>query len=322
MDWSKLSPYELQEFLRLHGNLTTKNLQAEADKLFTSLLRSGKTNFGVTNPVADLYIASNLAITNPQKYDIRDIRQLTPDNQNQFANLFSISPDDPQKLERIIRILRFLNSLIEPDVFRYLPPEVDYQLALNTDVDSLQILCTTSRRFGKFCRSGKFWRDKAVTDLSITGLEYDQALKVVINPRETYIFLAANHGFPVKGVEKYVENNENLYYPMIFNAARKRKTDLVTSLTTTTVKGKTYYNPRIELALAGYFYQNNAEELKNIRPYVAPELYWSGILIGAYIGEDITTIDEATKYLTEHDITAALQVTSLLISLLPEELGD
>lgn len=302
MDWSKLSRFELMDFLKIHGINVTKNLEEEADRLFNELLKLPPAERTVTTPVADLYIATYYKGKIPQKYNIADIRKLSPQVLDIFLREFKIPETAADKLERVIRILRFLNVLIEPPYFKSTTPEIQYNIALFLDYEDLGHLCESSHDFRVICTDTNYWRLKAIRDWNVSDELFYAANERLQNPRETYVYLAALNAVPIPGVEKYITNERKSWVPMIFNAARNRKGALVNILAiseyiTESMKlspkpGTFHYQPgisaiydeeKIKIAIAGFTYIEDLASLNLLSKRVTKSTYWCGILIGYYL---------------------------------------
>lgn len=108
MEFSLLTSREIKDFLELYGIRPTKDRYGQAQELFTEILiRDGK-NGQFTEPVVDLYIASQLDLNMPTGYNVN---QLSSPEVIELARSFSLPAEDtPEIRERIARILRFLRG--------------------------------------------------------------------------------------------------------------------------------------------------------------------------------------------------------------------
>lgn len=116
MDLSKLAIPELVDFLLFRGITVTPeiaNNKALLIRAATPLLIPGSP---VTYPLADLAIASQLAIRDsPPKYSLHDLETSALDQIQVVGQVLGLSPTDIALRDRVIRILRF-KDLINPDV--------------------------------------------------------------------------------------------------------------------------------------------------------------------------------------------------------------
>lgn len=71
-----------------------------------------------TYPVIDLYIAQNTAPAS-QKYSRKELQCMSEDYVQKFAEIFHIPLNDPYIIDRIIRILRFKDALLDDIMFTY-----------------------------------------------------------------------------------------------------------------------------------------------------------------------------------------------------------
>ena len=197
MDWNKLSSQQLTEFLRLYKvTPQPSNLPVEAKQLFNQVISQFGNRAVFTEPVIDLYLASNFKGSIPQRYTAQAIRSLSPEQLQQFATAFGLPNINA---ERLIRILGFLNALDLSSPMGEMPTDIDYLLALNLDYFSLIDFCRTSSKLARICQDSNFWRMKAERDFNIDPLFFN-----VQNWKDEYIRLAAERGSPIPGVEKYI----------------------------------------------------------------------------------------------------------------------
>ena len=124
MDWSKLSLDDLRAFVEANSPNSYINC---SQMLFTNRTPDTK----ITDPVVDLYIASQFKGNIAPKYDIGKIRHLSSKKLREFAKAFGIKPDK----ERIIRILGFMDALILPNHWESLPQELFRRIVLELDAE-------------------------------------------------------------------------------------------------------------------------------------------------------------------------------------------
>lgn len=202
MDWTKLTPQQLVEFLQLYKVIPqSNNLPAQAQKLFNQVIYQFGNRAVFTEPVIDLYITSNFKGTIPQNYTPETIRNLSPQLQQQFADVLGLPSIT---LERLLRILGFLNALDLSSPMNDMPTDIDYLLALNLDYLSLLNFCKSQIKYTRICSDNNFWRQKADHDFGIEPQTFN-----VRNGRQEYLKLAAQRELPIPGVEKYLTNPEN-----------------------------------------------------------------------------------------------------------------
>lgn len=177
MDWSKLTEKELQDFIDLNG------LLASSKALFNC--RTTETRF--TEPIADLYIATNYQGQITQTYDIDKIRRLSKSNLKEFADIFGIEPN----IHRLIRILTYMGVIITPNRWEIIPQDVSYRIALQLSYEDLTSLCSTSTMLAPLCRDVSFWRDKAILDFGVTAEKFNQTVQSDIHDVDTSLVLYA-----------------------------------------------------------------------------------------------------------------------------------
>lgn len=177
MDWSKLSPGEIKEFIKLNSPLSDVEI---AQTLFTNR----RDNLVVTEPIADLYIATNFTGTIPQKYDPDKIKRLSKRKLKIFGQIFGIEPN----ADRIIRILGYLGALSDTGNYFSLLAEENYiSIALKLDYGDIIRLCQVSPKFNRICTSTSFWRDKAMVDFGVSSEDFTRARETLIPPHSILV---------------------------------------------------------------------------------------------------------------------------------------
>ena len=202
MDWNKLSPQQLTEFIQLY-KITPQsgNLIEQAQQLFNQVLLQFGNRAVFTEPVIDLYIASNFrGALPPQKYIPEIIRKLSLQQLQQFANVLGL-PNITS--ERLMRILGFLNALDLTSPISGVPSDIDYAIALNLDYLSLINFCKSQVKYSKICNDNNFWVQKIEHDFG--PMETGTQTSNIQNGKEEYLKAAIQHGvfIPVPGAEKY-----------------------------------------------------------------------------------------------------------------------
>lgn len=194
MDWKRLLDEELDEYLENSG-INPKSM-SRAEKLnIASKICINPQN--ITQAVRDLQIATNYAkkyeskygvkIRNSGKrYDIDNIRRLNSQGITKFAKTFGLPKSTH---EQIIRILRYLEILDEPNRFEMLPPDILSVISLNTEAKSLLNLCETQPKLSQICSDKNIWLNKAEHDFGYSPekynkLYYEQGLR---DPIFTYL---------------------------------------------------------------------------------------------------------------------------------------
>lgn len=167
MDWTKLTPTEIKDFLEANGS----GLYIKwAEELFKN--RTPETV--ITEPVADLWIASNYWGIIPQIYDIDKIRRLSKKKLAEFSHIFGIEPN----VEKIVRILRYLGALSQPNYWEILPTEILHTVAFQLAYED--VLClgnTCHHKLNNLCKDPNFWRDKTVRDFNLTLQAFNELLE-------------------------------------------------------------------------------------------------------------------------------------------------
>jgi len=108
--FQSLSPYEVGSFLRLRG--VTRNIS------FQEFLTIVRTDGGWTTPLIDLYLAWNTP-TGTEMYSRKQILSLPSETLRLFSQALYLELNDPQLVDRIIRILRFKKLLIDDVQFSF-----------------------------------------------------------------------------------------------------------------------------------------------------------------------------------------------------------
>lgn len=202
MDWEKLTQSEVKDFIRLYGPVPTDNLYQFAAKLFQSLQQKYHNEFNVTEPVYDLYIATLWKSRNTKKYRVENIRTMNDKRLLLFAERFNIPPSR----ERVIRILRYMEALIEDTPLVNLPDELTYVIALKLDLRSLIKFCASNKPIKTWCQMDKLWREKCYQDFGVAGDGND-------DPQLMYLQLMAKYNRNVY-VTKITGNIKSVYREM------------------------------------------------------------------------------------------------------------
>lgn len=110
----------------------------------------------------DLIIANNFKKPIPGKYKESDLLRIKPEQKLRFAEAFGLSPNDPNLIDRIIRILKYKNVVIAdvevlPVGFENLPEDAITQILLNTNYSSLSNV-KVNKTTDRILNSGTFWR--------------------------------------------------------------------------------------------------------------------------------------------------------------------
>lgn len=111
MLFSKLSTQELDNFLS-SWNQTASN-RTEAISLAAQLFEvlSERSDASFTIPVINLWISSNYPNKILVKYSEDDIRSLTEENKQIFADTFGLDITSPDFSDRLVQILNFLGAI-------------------------------------------------------------------------------------------------------------------------------------------------------------------------------------------------------------------
>lgn len=195
MDWAKLNRQQILEFLDLYKvTPDLNNLPKQAQQLFNQVVTQFGNRAVFTEAVIDLYLASDFRGNIPQKYTPTTIRNLSPQQLQQFAAALNLPIITP---ERLIRILGFLNALDLTSPISDLPTEIDYLVALNLDYISLMRFCDTSIKHARMCEDNNFWKIKAEHDFHVDPQTFNEG-------KIGYLKLAAKLAAPIPGAEKYI----------------------------------------------------------------------------------------------------------------------
>jgi hypothetical protein len=155
MDFSKLTPDELDSFLQMYGVIPLSNPSNEALLLFNDLVTRFGSQAQFSEPIVDLYIATQLknSVQVPLCYNVD---ALDSTDFIKLARILNLPPEDsPSIRNRARRIIRILTSdLTLPSNgvnglsnFNLLPPEIIVLLALNLPLRYIASLCQTNIRF-------------------------------------------------------------------------------------------------------------------------------------------------------------------------------
>ena len=119
-----------------------------------NLIKSGNIK-SATISIVDFITASNLVTSNVKlsKINITDVLSATDIDLRDLATKLSLLTIDK---ERIIRILRYTNALIDDiNSFTNLPDDIITLILGNLDCKSIFSICKLSPYFNAFCKSGK-----------------------------------------------------------------------------------------------------------------------------------------------------------------------
>lgn len=84
-----------------------------------------------------------------------------------------------------------------------LPGDLIYLLGMYLDYDSLSNYCIGNKVLARICLLPEFWRDRAVQDLGVDPETWKEVESETGNSRQAYVRLAAEHGVPFWGAERY-----------------------------------------------------------------------------------------------------------------------
>jgi hypothetical protein len=128
MDFTLLSDQEISDFLRLHNQIPSGNRTIriqQAQNLFNRLQQNQDSEF--TLPVADLYLATLFLQANPsstERYTEQQLRSLTPEYQQIFAQIFNLDSATPNFIDRLVRIIGYVGLLDTPQPIQSNVPKV------------------------------------------------------------------------------------------------------------------------------------------------------------------------------------------------------
>ena len=108
LDWHKLTPAEIDKFLKINQ---INDIYDIGEYIYT-LANAANFQLELTPELEDLILANNYTKhIRLNSYSANDLRKMTADKAQTFAKVFGISPDDPNLIERIIRILKYKDAL-------------------------------------------------------------------------------------------------------------------------------------------------------------------------------------------------------------------
>lgn len=85
------------------------------------------------------------------------------------------------------------------------PYDIKYNIALQTDYETLEVLCQTSKEFNQICNSDKFWERKTWLDLSPDKDEYE-VISHLYGDQEAYMYF--------KNIDKSPYKETRILYEM------------------------------------------------------------------------------------------------------------
>lgn len=180
MDWSRLSTNELADFFLLNGYSTIpKNYKIVADQLIFN------PPVKYTDPVYDLYIATKFS---HQLFTLQQINNFTANDILNYAKLFGLNDNNRYLQERIIRIFRFANLIVNIGFLDMMSEDHIYLMAYNLNYRELNFLCSSSTYLKNICTNRGFWYNKIKKDF----IDYSASLiNNILNITDKYNFAYA-----------------------------------------------------------------------------------------------------------------------------------
>lgn len=169
MDFSKLTPSELDDFLFVNG-VDSEKSTGEKIQLATKL--SDDPNVRYTEPVVDLYLATKLIkSTNTKQYDYSYLQNSTLHRLTKLFKHFELDATEENR-HRLIHILSLAGAIkFELSSLENLPSEV-LLIILNKLPDAeLNMMCTASKIINNICDSDEFWHDRYDLHINIPVID-------------------------------------------------------------------------------------------------------------------------------------------------------
>lgn len=116
LDISRLSIQEIYDILNLYNLKLVSDVEQDKRQalslIYNILTNPTIYNKGITEPVADLIIASQVQVPSGTQYQESQIRNLNGSLLEQFARALGLTLETPNLIDRILRILRFKDLLM------------------------------------------------------------------------------------------------------------------------------------------------------------------------------------------------------------------